>query len=273
MRPRPVSSVTFVRIIGLALLFAQSLLVYRVVSGGTQPSNLTSEYNNSGATIQAARGYLNRTFLTTHTTVPFDSSGGDLIIVCASSHAGVVMTPSDSFKNTWISGIGPTNTRTGFNLRSQLWYAKSPAVGAGHTFTLNLSAPQSLVISLLVIKGSNRSDPIDAISEIGDDQGTQSLRVTSPNITIKGANDLLIGFGKSSVSETWTAGDGFTLQRMASSDFLDSETAWARKPGTYSSTFDISSLGKWQALAVAIRPATDGSVHASDATKATVVNH
>lgn len=268
MTKRLVSSGTSVRIIVLALLLVQSLLIYQVVAGGTAPSNLTSIYNNSGPTVQAARGYLNRTFLTAHTTAPFDSSGGDLIVVCASSHAGVTMTPSDSFKNTWISAAGPANTRTGFDLRTQLWYAKRPAVGAGHTFTLNLSAPQSLVISVLVIKGSNKSDPIDVVSEIGDDQGMQSLNVASPSISVKNANDLLIGFAKSSVSETWTAEDGFTLQRMASSDFLDSETAWALEPGTYSSSFSISSFGTWQAVAVAVKPATDVSVLESDTPKA-----
>lgn len=250
-----------VRFLGVALLLVPFLLAYQFLAGGTQPSDLSSRNDDSDPTVQAVQSYLNRTFLTTHTTAPFDSRGGDIIVVCASSHAGVTMTPSDSFKNTWISGAGPTNTRTGFNLRTQLWYAKHPAVGAGHTFTLNLSAPQSLVISVFVIKGSNVSDPIDVISEIGDDNGTQSLDVASPNIATKSAHDLVIGFAKSAVSETWTAEDGFTLESAASSDYLVGEIAWVKKPGTYSSSFGINSFGTWQAVAVAIKPTIDGSAH------------
>src|SRR6476646_9289067 len=146
-----------------------------------------------GPTVKATQGYINPIYLTRHTAPPFDSSGGDLILVCASSHSGVTMTPSDSFNNTWVSAAGPTNTSIGFDLRTQVWYAKNPTVGPRHTFTLNLSALQPLVISLIVVKGSNIVAPIDAISTIGDDGGSRTLNVASPSITTKSANDLLIG--------------------------------------------------------------------------------
>ena len=216
----------------------------------TAPSNLTGP----GPAVQATQSYINTTALTTHTTPTFDSSGGDLIVVTASSHAGVTMTPSDSFNNTWISGAGPTNTSTGADLRSQVWYAKSPTVGPGHTFTLTLSAAQPLVISVFVVKGSNISAPIDAISTVGDDGGAQTLNVTSPNITTTIGNDLLIGFAKSSVSETWTSGSGYTAEPAASSNFLDAETELMAMPGTYNSTFTINAAATWQAAVVAVRP-------------------
>lgn len=260
MKTQSVPNATSVRILGLAMLLVAFLLVYKFVAGARTPSNVTSRHDNSGPVVQAVQSYINPTFSTTHTTAPFESTGGDFIVVCASSHAGVIMTPSDSFNNTWISAAGPTNTRTGFDLRTQVWYAKNPTVGPGHTLTLNLSAAQSLVISVFVVQGSNVSAPLDAISTIGDDWGTQSPYVTSPSITTKSANDLVIGFAKSSVSETWNAGGGFTVQRAASSGFLQSEVAWAEKPGTFSSTFEFSSLGTWQAVVVAVRPPMDGSI-------------
>src|SRR6266851_654104 len=164
------------------------------------------------------------------------------------------MTPSDSFNNTWVSAAGPTNTSTGFDLRSQIWYAKSPTVGPGHTFTLTLSAAQSLVISLFVVKGSNISTPIDAISTIGDDGGTQTLNVTSPNITTTIGNDLLIGFAKSSATETWIPGSGYTAQAAASLNNLGAETGLAVTPGNYNSTFTINSPATWQAVVVAVGP-------------------
>jgi len=252
---------------GPAVLLGAFLPVYRMVAGDDALPSVVSNSRKSGPTVQATQGYINRTFLTTHTTAPFDSSGGDLIIACASSHAGVTMTPSDSFENTWISLAGPTNTTTGFDLRTQLWYAKRPMVGAGHTFTLNLSAPQSLVVSVFVVKGSNVSDPIDAISIIGDDGGSQTLAITSPDITTTNRNDLLLGFAKSAISETWASGSGYTEQGAASSNFLEGEAGWAETPGTYNSTFDIDSPGAWQAVTVAVRPPINGSTSKTETLK------
>ena len=221
------------------------------VVGPTAPSNLTGP----GPIVQNPQGYYNSNSQTTHTTAPFDSTGGDAIVVFASSHAGVTMTPSDSFNNTWISIAGPTSTTTGFDLRSQIWYAKNPTVGPGHTFTLNLSAAQPLVMSIFVVKGSNIPAPIDAVSTIGDDAGTQSLSVTSPNITTTIANDLLIGFAKSSIGETFNSGPGFTAQPAASSNFLDAETESVAPLVTDDSTFTINAAATWQAASVALEPA------------------
>ncbi len=221
------------------------------VVGPTAPSNLTGP----GPIVQNPQGYYNSNSQTTHTTAPFDSTGGDAIVVFASSHAGVTMTPSDSFNNTWISIAGPTSTTTGFDLRSQIWYAKNPTVGPGQIFTLNLSAAQPLVMSIFVVKGSNIPAPIDAVSTIGDDAGTQSLNVASPNIATTIANDLLIGFAKSSIGETFTSGPGFTPQPAASSNFLDAETESVAPPGTDNPTFTINAAATWQAAAVAVEPA------------------
>lgn len=200
--------------------------------------------------------YLNRAFLRKHTAPVFDSTGGDLILVYASSHNGTILTPSDNYKNTWISLAGPTNSSAGADLRSQIWYAKNAKVGPNHTFTMRLSTGQALVISIFVVQGSS-PEPIDAVSMIADDQGAGPTMPTSSKIRTSTADDLLIGFGKSSVSETWAAGDGFTLHPAASSDFLVAESGLAAVPGTYNSSFSITSPATWQASVVAIRPAMD----------------
>jgi hypothetical protein len=206
--------------------------------------------------VQEVQSYINRSFITTHTTNEFDSSGGDLIVVCASSHAGVTMIPSDNFRNTWISAAGPTNTSAGRNLRTQVWYAKNPNVGPGHIFALSLSAPQPLVVSVLVVRGSNISAPIDAISTIGDDRGSQALYVTSPNITTTKSNDLLIGFAKGSVAETFAPESTFTAQPLASSNFLAAETGPAIVPGTYNARFMLNTASTWEAVVLAVRPSS-----------------
>jgi hypothetical protein len=219
----------------------------------TQPSNF--RVNTTPVPIvQAVQGYINRTFLTAHTTEPFDSSDGDLIVVCASSHAGVRLTPSDSFGNTWISVAGPTNTTTLMALRTQVWYAKNPAVGPGHTLTINLSAAQSLVISVLVVRGSDIAAPIDAFSLISDDGNSRTFQATSPDLTTTNGNDLLIGFAKSSTSESFTPGDGFTVQPLASSDFLAAESRLAGTAGTHHATFALTAAATWQSIVVAVKP-------------------
>ena len=191
---------------------------------------------------------------------PFDSSGGDLLVAFVSSHAAVTMTPSDNFNNTWISLAGPTNfgptkSSAGLNLRSQIWYARNPKVGPDHVFTITLSRGHSLTISMIVVKGSNISEPIDAVSTIGDDAGRQTLTPTSPRIITTSPNDLLIGFSKSALSETWSGAGAFTFRPDASSNFMVAESGLALAPGSYNSSFVLSAPSNWQAAIVAVRPA------------------
>jgi hypothetical protein len=116
---------------------------------------------------------------------------------------------------------------------------------------MGLSAAQSLVMSIFVVKGSNISSPIDAISLIGSDNGTQTVNVVSPGITTSDANDLLIGFVKVSAGAVFTSGLGFTPQPAASSNFLDAESGSASSPGNYSATFTLDSQQTWQSVVVA----------------------
>ena len=83
---------------------------YTYAAVPTAPSGLTAGGGGPGPIVDAAQSYLNTAFLTSHTTAPFDSTGGDLIVLLASSHFGLTFTPSDNFGNTWISIAGPTNT-------------------------------------------------------------------------------------------------------------------------------------------------------------------
>jgi fibronectin type 3 domain-containing protein len=220
----------------------------------TAPGSLAAIAGASGPQVINTQSYIYSALITSHTTAAFDSTGGDLLVLCASSHAGVTMTPSDTFGNSWISVAGPTNTSTGFDLRTQVWYARMPVVGPGEEVTMTLSAAQSLVMSIIVVKGSNAPSPLDVVSLIGDDAGTQSMAVSSPNITTTATSDLLIGFAKSSIGETWTAGTGFTTQVAASTNYLDAETGFAATPGVYAATFAINAAATWQSAVVAVSP-------------------
>ena len=219
--------------------------------GITPPGDLAVADGGPAPVVDAVQSYINPTYLTVHTTAPFNSSGGDLVIMYASSHAGVTMTPSDNYNNTWLTIAGPTDTSTGFDLHSQIWYVGSPSVGPNHTVSLTLSAPQSLVMSIFVIKGSNISSPLDAVSLIGSDNGTQSVNVVSPALTTTMTNDLLLGWAKVSAGATFTSGPGFVQQQGASSNFLDAESGTASTPGSHPATLTISSSQTWQSAVVA----------------------
>jgi len=221
---------------------------YTTVPTPTAPTGLTGATGGPGPIYVNGQGYYNSTSLTSHTTASFDSTGGDTIILFASSHAGVTFTPSDNFGNTWIPISGPTSTVAGFDLRSEVWYARNPIVGPGHTITMNLSISQPLVMSIAALKGSNVSSPIDAISVIGSDNGTQTVNVATPNVSTASTNDLLIGFVKTNGTETFTAGTAFTLQSTATVLNLTAETGLATAPGTYDATFTLSSGVTWQSV-------------------------
>ena len=75
----------------------------------TAPTNVTAMLGGPGPTVVAVQSLDEPTFVTSHTTAPFNSTGGDLIVLCASSHSGVTLTPTDSYGNTWIPIAGPTN--------------------------------------------------------------------------------------------------------------------------------------------------------------------
>ena len=220
-------------------------------SAPTAPGGLTAG-PGTGPIVANVQGYYNSNFQTTHTTATFDSTGGDLIVLFASSHFGVTFNPSDNFGNTWISVAGPTTTSLGFDLESQIWYAQNPLVGTGQMITMNLSQSLPLVMSVFVVKGSNISSPLDAISMIGSDNGTQNVNVGSPGVTTKGTNDLLIGFTKVSAGSVFQPGTGFTQQPTASSTFLDAENGPAATPGTYAATFTVGSPVTWEAAVLAV---------------------
>jgi hypothetical protein len=204
--------------------------------------------------VQKVQSYITYDHVTKHVTAPFDSTGGDLILVYATTHGKLAFTPSDNFENTWIPLVPLTDFSQGDDLRSGIWYAKNPRTGPGHVFTVDLSGPHSLVISLFVIRGSDPLDPIDAVSAIGDDADAPTAVVQSPVITTRHSDDLLIGFGKPRWSEDYLAGDRFALQPAASSDFLAAETGLAATPGRYQATFRITGQSNWQSALVAVRP-------------------
>ena len=53
-----------------------------------------------------AQNLYDTTFTTTHVIPGFDTTGGDVLVMSGTSHAGVTFTPSDNFGNQWITNRG-----------------------------------------------------------------------------------------------------------------------------------------------------------------------
>jgi hypothetical protein len=243
---------SLVKASGPARLAAKERLTIETWFDRTPPTPPGNLRGGLAPTIQALQSYIHAPHQTTHTTAPFDSTGGDLIVMAASTHNGALLTPTDTYHNTWISLAGPTDAKSVYNLRSEMWYAKNPRVGLGHTVTMTLSSPQSLVISVFVVKGVDPTTPLDAWSLLGDDGGTETTHVASPTITTKGEDDLLIAFGKCALGD-WTAYGNLAMKPDASSAFLVAESGLATTPGSYSSDFELSVPSSWQSAIVAVR--------------------
>ena len=216
------------------------------------PTNVSAVNGGPGPIVQADQSYDNPTSLTSHTMAAFDSTGGDAIVLPPLPTMGVTFTPTDSFGNTYIPIAGPTSTTTGFDLRTALWYVPNPIVGPNHTVTMGLSLAQPLVMSIFVLKGSNSALPLDGVSVIGSDNGSQSVSVVSPTITTTVLNDLLVGFVKVSAGATFTAGTGFTLQTAESFNFLAGESGPAVAKGNQDATFTLNAQQTWESAVVAV---------------------
>jgi chitodextrinase len=118
---------------------------------------------------------------------------------------------------------------------------------------MTLSAAQALVMSVIVVKGSNISSPIDTVSLIGSDNGTQTTSGISPPITTSGINDLLIGFTRlAGGAGSFVPGASFTQQPGASSIYFEAEAGPAASAGTYAATFALSAAQNWQSVVVAV---------------------
>jgi hypothetical protein len=221
-----------------------------IASPSAPTINVTED--SQAPSVSAEQRYINPTFLKTHTADTFDSSGGDVLVLYASSHRDVVFTPSDNFGNLWISIAGPTSTATGFDLRSEVWYVANPKVGPGHFITMKLSSAQPLVMSVFVVKGADRSAPIDAVSLIRSDPKPKGRGVSNPAVATARSNELLLAWTKVSWGAHAEPGFGFKSEPTASSNFLYAESAVVSAPGDYHSVFTLGTREAWQSAVVAI---------------------
>lgn len=142
----------------------------------------------------------------TTTSNSLNTTGVNLIVVCASSIA--TETCTDSKSNTWT----PLTEKNGSSYFSRLFYCASPTVGSGHTFTVTSSSGFAF-IGVLAISGAAAS-PFDQESG-ATSSGTTSLQPGS--ITPSQANCILVTAVTGRSANVPSIDGGFTLaQQLAS---------------------------------------------------------
>ena len=117
-------------------------------------------------TIVTSSGYLNGTALTSHTTVPFNSTGATALVAFVSTNtpwngATVNITGvTDNLGNTWNLLSGPTTWVGSANtLLSAVYYTNAPATSTSDAVTATLSNPAPLVMHVFAVSGSDVTGP------------------------------------------------------------------------------------------------------------------
>lgn len=91
------------------------------------------------------------------TTAGINTTGADLIIVTVTNYSAQPGSVSDSKGNTWLAGPARSETAVS-DSEARLFYAFSPTVGSGHTFS---SSAGYSYISVLAFSGSAGSGTYD----------------------------------------------------------------------------------------------------------------
>jgi hypothetical protein len=169
------------------------------------------------------------------TTSPgINTTGASLLVVCVVSYVGAAApTLSDSNGNTW-TGL---TTYTGLtSSRVRVYYAASPTVGAGHTFTVS-GTSSFAAVAVLALSGSAAS-PFD--------QENGAAAVQPGSVTPSEDNEILLAFISDDIaaSTSTSVDSGFT--------FLDSQ---ANSNGNY---FGLASAYLIETTATAKNPTFSG---------------
>lgn len=139
------------------------------------------------------------------TTAAVDTTGANILIAYVGAFVLSSAVVTDSFSNTWL----PLTANTGGSSCSgQLFYAKNPTVGTGHTFTLGSVSFATLTIS--AFSGADTSSPFD-VQSTGNTPGSGSVQPGS--ITPSNANSLIVCgcTPNDSSSGNPTVSSGFTI--------------------------------------------------------------
>jgi hypothetical protein len=181
------------------------------------------------------------------TTSSIDTSGCDLIVVAVTDfNATAVLT--DSKSNTWLSTYTADTIRTP---SSQIFYAKNPSVGSGHTFSISGSSngPAAYIFGL---SGSDTTANYDvAATHFVDFATTGQAGSITPTVD----NEILIAVTthQDFSGNNPTIDSGFTIADAlvgaggahfgGSSAYLIETTATAKNPTWTQATSSLTNAG------------------------------
>src|SRR6185437_3008215 len=143
---------------------------------------------------------------------------------------------SDNLGNSWTRLTGPTVfAGSTFTLMSSIYYVNSPATGATHTVTAQLTNPAPLVLHVFAVSQSDISGPPIASTITDPGSGGTSASVTTAPITVP-TNSLLLSWVKNETGANATALNGYTLD-TESTGFLWAESQAPLSAGSYTGDF------------------------------------
>ena len=243
----------------------------------TTPSNFAGTLMGASTpTYVTGQQYYNATAGTSFTTLPFNSTGADLLVMFLGCHNATVFTITDSYGNSWLPLAGPAYKvgNPSFPMEGELFYAPNATTGAVHTITVHLSQSEPLVMSIAAFAGDNIYSPIDTYSSITGDNGTLAKYISSGPLTTSQPNDLILGIVKGYSNNTYTAGTGYTSQAASTGNNFSAETQAAPSVGNYSSNFIASNSDYWQSVTAAISPKpTEASLSWTASTGGIIANY
>jgi hypothetical protein len=135
-------------------------------------------------------------------TSAIDTSGANLIVVVVSQFSGAAIgTLSDSKSNTWT----PLTAQTSTNAYTQTFYAASPTVGAGHTFTFTGSG----IFGAIAVQAWSNANAVPFNVQNGAVVTSTSLATGS--VTPGQNNSLLVAALSSADTGVYAIDSGFTI--------------------------------------------------------------
>lgn len=148
------------------------------------------------------------------TTSAIDTTGANLLVVAVASYNGATAsTLSDSKGNTWNARTAYSDAGTGGIVRIQLFYASSPTVGTGHTFTG--SSPGSGSYPCIAVAAFSGANTTPYASESGDTDGSSGSTDQPGTVTPGSNNNLIItGVAHNNAGSTMSVNESFTISNQ-----------------------------------------------------------
>ncbi len=194
---------------------------------------------------------------------PSGTDDGDLALLAVTVPKGTTITTPTGYS---VVGSYTTSKLLGTNATVELLRHTFTTPESSVSVAFSQKAPETAILA--VYRGTDPSDPIDALSNGITNSGTS---VTAPSVTTTLPNDRLVVFdgAAGSSASTWTAPPGTDLRSSAASGgsvtSISADATQADAGPTPAETSTASATGALVSVLVALKPEVDTSTSAYDA--------